>query len=405
MPHADTLRIVADEIIPLVPETFGRFGEVLQVPAQEITPTLVKNADVLLVRSVTRVDEKLVAGSKLRFVGSATIGEDHVDTEALARAGIVFRNAPGSNAESVVEYVLAALLTLAVRLERPLRGLTVGVVGCGHIGSRLAQRLPAFGVRVLQNDPPLADEAERAGQAHEYAGLDQVLAESDVVTLHVPLTTAGPYPTRHLIGAHELARLRRDAWLINTSRGAVVSNSALAAVLEVGALGAAVLDVWEGEPQPGETLLQLTAVATPHIAGYSWDGKVTGTLMLHVALVQDLGLPHQAWDAAAAFAGDEQDRLDLEPPPPMPEAEWLHALTRQLYDIEADDARMRTLLALPPTASAAMFNELRRTYPKRRAFQRHVLPDASLPEEFRIPVREGLHVSASAGAPATADTV
>ena len=389
------LRIVADENIPLVAEAFGSFGSVQCVPATSLTRALVHDADVLLVRSVTRVDEALVAGSRLRFVGSATIGADHIDAAALDRAGIVFRHAPGSNAESVVEYVLAALLTLALRTGQPLREQQIGIIGCGNIGSRLAQRLPAFGARVLPNDPPLAGAAAAEGREHPYVSLERVLAECDVVTLHVPLTATGPHPTRHLMGAAALAQLRPDAWLLNTSRGAVVSNAALRHALERGRMGEVVLDVWEGEPEPDSELLALASLATPHIAGYSWDGKVRGTLMLYHALVQALGLESR-WDTAAALASGPEDHLQLESPPPLPEFAWLHALTRQLYDIEQDDARMRSLRALPPAARAPAFRALRRTYPRRRAFHRHVLPDRALPEEFRAPVRDGLRISATA---------
>jgi erythronate-4-phosphate dehydrogenase len=407
------LRIIADENIPLAAEAFGRFGEVRCVPATTITRDLVRDADVLLVRSVTRVDEALVRGSRLRFVGSATIGADHIDEDALGRARITFRHAPGSNAESVVEYVLAALLVLGVRTGQPLRGKRVGIIGCGNIGSRLAQRLPAFGAAVLRNDPPLAAAAERAGQPHQFVALEHVLAECDVITCHVPLTSAGPHPTQHLIAECALAQLAPGAWLLNTSRGAVVSNASLAAALRRGAPGAVVLDVWEGEPAPDPELINLASLATAHIAGYSWDGKINGTIMLHRALVAALELdggldvdpaladrPPAAAVLDAALAPGPGDRLLLEPPPPsLGEAEWLHALTAQLYDIEQDDARMRTLILLPQSARAAAFRELRRTHPRRRAFQRHVLPDAVLPAEHRIAVQEGLLVSATAQVP------
>lgn len=388
------LRIVADENIPLVAEAFGRFGEVRTVPASSLTPALVRDADVLLVRSVTRVDAGLLAQSRIRFVGSATIGTEHVDIPALQERGIVFRHAPGSNAESVVEYVLAALLTLAVRRGDHLRDRQVGIIGCGNIGSRLAQRLPALGARVLCNDPPLAAMAEQAGRPHEYVSLERVLTECDVVTLHVPLTSAGPWPTRHLIADAALEQLKPGAWLLNSSRGAVVSNAALRRSLARAVPAELVLDVWEDEPEPDPELLALTDLATPHIAGYSWDGKVNGTVMLYHALVREFGLePH--WNAAAAFAPAPGDEARLEAPPPLPETQWLHALTRQLYDIEQDDARMRRLRALPAAARATAFRELRRTYPRRRAFQRHVLADAVLPAEFRVAVRTGLQVSAS----------
>lgn len=387
------LRIVADENIPLVAEAFGGLGPVRCVPATAITPALVRDADVLLVRSVTRVDEALVAGSRLRFVGSATIGADHVDAGALARAGISFRHAPGSNAESVVEYVLCALLALAARTGRPLRGTRVGIVGCGNIGSRLAARLPAFGAEVLANDPPLAEQAAAAGRAHPYVALERVLAECDVVTLHVPLTRGGPYATRHLIDAAALAGMGAGAWLINTSRGAVVDGAALQAALRRGAPAAAVLDVWENEPTPAPALLRLTALATPHIAGYSWDGKVNGTIMLHRALLKELG-SEAAWDAAAALRAGPGERLRLAAPAPASETRWLHDLALQLYDVEADDARMRSLLSLPAAGHAAAFRALRRDYPRRRSFARYSLPDGELPPHFRAAVREGLCVGA-----------
>jgi erythronate-4-phosphate dehydrogenase len=387
------LNIVADENIPLVAEAFGALGEVRSLPATAIDSAAVRAADVLLVRSVTRVDAALVAGSRLRFVGSATIGADHIDQDALASAGICFRHAPGSNAESVVEYVLAALLTLAQRAGESLRGKRVGVIGCGNIGSRLAARLPAFGAEVLRNDPPLQEQAERARRPHQYLSLPRVLAESDVITLHVPLTRTGPYPTHHLVDAAELAQLQRHAWLLSTSRGPVAANDALKHALQRGALGEAVLDVWEGEPEPDPELLALTALATPHIAGYSYDGKVAGTVMLYGALVRELGVEPR-WDPETALRPGPEDRLQLcAPAASLPELAWLRALVVQLYDIEGDDSRLRALLALPRSAHAAAFRELRKRYPRRRTFSRHWLPEAELPQRWRRAVREGLLVA------------
>lgn len=391
------LRIVADENIPLAGEAFGSLGEIRLLPGHAITAAAVRAADVLLVRSVTRVDGALIAGSRLRFVGSATIGTDHVDVAALAAARIPFHYAPGSNAESVVEYVLAALLSLAARRGVALRGTTIGVVGCGAIGSRLVARLPALGMRVLANDPPLAAAAERQDAPHAFAPLAQVLAEADVITLHVPLTTAGPFPTRHLVDAAELRRMRPAAWLVNTSRGAVVANGALRASLESGVPGAVVLDVWEGEPEPDPELIAHCALATPHIAGYSYDGKVAGTLMMYDALVRELGIA-STWDGSAALEMSARASAVLRPSAWTPgadavaEARWLHALVRQVCDIEADDARMRTLLTLPAGDRARGFQELRRSYPRRRSFSRYVLPENEIPAPLQRAVREGLRI-------------
>ena len=389
------LRIVADENIVFAREAFGGLGELRLLPAQDITPGSVGDADVLLVRSVTHVDARFAALRNLRFVGTATIGTDHFDGDALRAAGISVHAAPGSNAESVVEYVLAALLQLAATRGESLRGRTAGVVGCGSIGGRVAARLPALGLRVLRNDPPLARRAEADGAAHPYVPLEQVLAECDVVTLHVPLTRSGPDATQHLIGARELACLRPDAWLLNTSRGAVVDNHALHAALGGRASGATALDVWEHEPRFDPALVPLVDIATPHIAGHSFDGKVNGTIMLHDALVHEFGLVSH-WDPEAALAATAEDRLALEPSDipaaDQPEAAWLHALVRLLYPIARDDARMRTLLALHDGERALEFQRQRSRYPRRRSFHRFSLPAAAVPPAFRDAVRDALGV-------------
>ncbi len=385
---ASPLRILADENIPMAREAFGGLGVVRLAPGRALTPEAVREADVLLVRSVTRVDAALVEGSALRFVGSATIGTDHVDGAALRARGIAFAHAPGSNAESVVEYVLAALLRLAAARGASLRGKTAGIVGCGAIGGRLAAQLPAFGLRVLKNDPPLA---ERAGP-QDFVTLEALLAAADVVTLHVPLTREGRHATHHFLDGAALRRMQPGAWLLNTARGAVVSNAALLAALAEGRPGAAVLDVWEGEPSPDPALLRRVDLATPHVAGYSYDGKVQGTVMLYRALAAHLGLP-PAWDAEAAFAPGPDDRLALDPPDPsLSETAWLDALVRQMYDLAADDARLRRLLTLPSGERAAFFNDLRKHYPRRRAFARHTLPRRAVPPACRAAVEYGLRV-------------
>ena len=382
------LQIVADENIPFAQAAFKGLGTVVTLPGRAITPADVRDADALLVRSVTQVDAALLADSDVRFVGSATIGMDHVDEAYLEKRGTAFAHAPGSNAESVVEYVLAALLRLSARRGEALRGKVVGVVGCGHIGGRLAERLPALGLRVLKNDPPLA--AEQGGGA--FVDLADVLRESDVVTLHVPLTRHGAHATYHLIGEEALAQQQKEGWLINASRGPIIDGAALEAARACGRPAALVLDVWEGEPTPDPGLLRRTHLATPHIAGYSYDGKVQGTVMLYEALTSHFGLPRR-WDAEAAFAPSFQDHLTLNAPDPtLSETAWLDALVQQMYAIEADDARLRGLLAKPAEAHAAHFTDLRKRYPRRRAFARHTLAAEAVPEAYRRAVAEGLRV-------------
>jgi erythronate-4-phosphate dehydrogenase len=386
------LRILADENIPFVNEAFAGFGIVRSLPASQITPEAVRNCDVLLVRSVTRVDAALLDSSRVQFVGSATGGIDHVDLEYLQQRGITFAHAPGSNADSVVEYVLAALFELAVRRRISLRGRVAGIVGCGHIGGRLARRLPALGLEVLCCDPPLAEQSGHA----DFVSLEVLLKEADVVTLHVPLTRTGPYPTFHLIDAAALAHMRAAAWLINTSRGAVVDSQALLAARRQGRPAAVVLDVWESEPTPDPELIAQVDLATPHIAGHSFEGKTQGTLMLVDALAHHLKLEPEL-NSRDFLQADPEEGWELIPPDPcLSETEWLANLVRQMYDIAADDARFRTLmLHASDEQRAERFRLLRRNYPRRRSFSRYRIERARVPEAFREAVTQGLGVQLS----------
>jgi erythronate-4-phosphate dehydrogenase len=370
-----------------VKAAFGAMGDITRYPGREIGPDAVKTADVLLVRSVTSVDEALLDDSSVQFVGSATIGTDHVDRDYLDAAGIAFAHAPASNADSVADYVVAALLRLAQRRGVSLEGRTVGIVGCGNIGSRLARRLPALGLTVLKNDPP---RAESTDVPHDFVSLDRVLDRADIVTCHVPITTEGAHPTRHLLDAGALAHLSEEAWLINTSRGAVVDNDALLTALRADQLGAAVLDVWEGEPTPTAALVDAVDLATPHIAGYAYDGKVRGTTMLYEALCEYLDV-EQTWSADAVLAPDSPDALRCRAPDPrLPRTDWLDHLARQAYDLQADDGRMRAYLEQPAGERGDYFRHLRATYPTRREMQIQTVPGTGVPPAYRRAVTDGL---------------
>ena len=383
--------IVADENIPYVQEAFDSLGTVHLCAGHNITPAIVGDADALLVRSVTRVDRTLLGHSGIRFVGSATIGTDHVDEAYLAEREIAFAHAPGSNAESVVEYVSAALFHLAVSDRRTLMGKTVGIIGCGNIGGRLSQRLPALGLRVMKNDPPLAEVAETKGRVHDFVTLDEVLSDADIVTVHVPLTREGPYSTHHLFDKKTFDRMKPGAWLINSSRGSVVSNAALKEAMREGQLGAAVLDVWEGEPTPDPELVSMVNLATPHIAGYSYDGKVQGTVMLYQAMTDYFDLPRE-WDPEDVLAPGPMDHLSLEMPGKgISETEALYFCIRQMYDVRSDDIGMRRLIERPADEQGPYFNHLRKIYPRRRTFTRHqFVIDGDVP--YREAVEHGLCV-------------
>ncbi|MBY0280173.1 4-phosphoerythronate dehydrogenase [Candidatus Binatia bacterium] len=357
------MRIVADENIPLAREAFGAFGDVVLAPGRKIDRAMLADADVLVVRSVTRVDEALLDGSRVRFVGTATIGTDHVDLAALARRGIAFSAAPGCNARSVAEYVVAALLALEVDLGRELRGATIGVVGVGNVGSRVATLARALGMRVLLCDPPRAER--EAGFAGVSFGV--VVRAADVLTFHVPLERGGDHPTRHLLDAEAIEQLRPGAIVFNSSRGGVLDDDALAIACAAGRADA-VLDVWEAEPRPSAAMLGVVRFATPHIAGYSLDGKLAGTRMIAAALAAFLGAPAPPAETfhvpvAAPFlevhaSGRAAVRTAVE----------------RVYDLRADDARMRAALADAggvPEARGAAFDRLRRDYPVRREFAGH----------------------------------
>ncbi len=385
------LHIVADENIPAARALFGSLGSVRTAPGRDISPETVRHADMLLVRSVTRVDAALLDGSAVRFVGSATSGLDHIDLDYLRRRGIPFACAPGANADSVVEYALAALLHLAATQGEALRGKTLGIAGCGRIGSRLARRAAALGMKALLCDPPLAE----AGAAGEYLSLNALIRQADVLTLHVPLVRKGPHPTWHMIGRDELAALRPGAWLINTSRGAVIDNEALLEALQCSPQrpAAAALDVWEGEPVPSADLLRCVDIATPHIAGYSYDGKIAGAYMLRDAMVALPGMEEFAGKSAARHVCGEADMLSVYAPDPfLPETDWLHHIVRGMYDVWDDDRRMRRFWPVSQEEAARRFVALRRTYPERRAFSMRRLPREHVPEALREAVRDGLGV-------------
>ena len=383
-----SLTILADENIPLVREAFGPLGTVHTAAGRAIRPTDVSHVDALLVRSVTTVDANLIGDTALQFVGSATIGTDHIDRPLLEAKEIPFAHAPGSNADSVADYVITALLQQAVRTGTALAHCTVGVIGCGNTGSRVARRCEALGCTVLRNDPPRANAAPK--QAHGFVSLNALLATADIISLHVPLTHAGPYPTHHLIDAKALSALHADAWLVNTSRGGVVDANALQDALQRNQLGAALLDVWPNEPTPPLDLVSRAAIATPHIAGYAYDGKIRGTYMLYTALCRVLDQP-SPWTPRTALARHDPDTWMLSPPDArFSQTEALHALARQAYAIANDDARLRAIRAHPSSARAHDFSDLRRTYPMRREMQRYRVPAASLPADWHKAVANGL---------------
>lgn len=358
--------------MPYAEEAFRSLGDVVVLPPGSITREQTRDADLLCIRSTTRVDRALLEGSSVRFVGTATIGTDHMDLEYLEQAGIAWRSAAGCNANSVSEYVTAALLCLARRHQFTLEGKTIGVIGVGHVGSLVVKKAEALGLRTLQNDPPRREAqgreiAERGGQKTEFVSLQHVLKHADIITLHAPLTRTGRHSTFHLADAKFFQRLKPGCVFLNTARGPVADSDALIGAMDRGIVAHAVLDTWEGEPAFRNDVLSRMDLGTPHIAGHSFDGKVMGTVMVFREACRFLGVA-PTWTPDA-----------LLPKPVVPEINRnaagrdeeavLWELVREVYDIEADDRRMRQAATDDEKQRREMFEQLRQNYPVRREFR------------------------------------
>lgn len=350
------LRILADENMPHVEPWFdGLAASLTRLPGRNLRKADLMETDVLLVRSVTRVNAELLAGTPVRFVGSATIGTDHVDTDWLAEQDIAFHHAPGCNAQSVVDWVLSVFARLHLDHDLSWWQQTIGIVGAGNVGGLLAKRLNTLGVRTLVCDPPRAEKEDQAG----FTDLDTLLTAADIVCLHAPLVRDGQHPTLGMIGAEQLAKLKPGAWLLNAGRGPVIQEAPLQQVLDNGHIKA-VLDVWPDEPRVSERLLNAVEQASPHVAGYSQEGKWTGTRMLAEALYQWAGESLPAGpDYPAAPKLDASFFITASP-------EQLGSeLIQALHDPARDTVAMHQSVkegAVQPSD----FDALRKAYPKRR---------------------------------------
>jgi erythronate-4-phosphate dehydrogenase len=300
------MKIVVDDKIPYIQEKLRLLAdEVTALSGSQIGAADVKDADALIVRTRTRCDETLLKGSKVQLIATATIGFDHIDADYLQQAGIAWTNCPGCNAGSVAQYVECSLLLSQQQKGIDLSQTTIGIVGCGHVGSKVRRVAERLGMRVLVCDPPVGHP--------DFVTMDVIEREADIISFHVPLTHDGEYATCHLADAAFFSRLQHQPYIINTSRGEVVDNDALLEALNKGLVRDAVLDVWEHEPQLNLALLQQVFIGTPHIAGYSADGKVNADNMVIDALCQHFRLPHPGMIVPPSLpAGHPKDTaLDL----------------------------------------------------------------------------------------------
>ncbi len=355
-------KILADENIPFAEEAFSRFGPVQLISGREITNEILKPYNILIVRSVTKVNEQLLEGTGVKFVGTTTIGLDHIDTDYLQKMHIGYANAPGCNADSVAEYIFAALFNLASEGKFSLENYSIGIIGCGNIGSRVAGIAAAAGMKLFKNDPPL----QRKTGNPSFCSYEEAVS-ADIITYHVPLNIGGPDNTFHMLSSPQLNSFNKGKIILNASRGSVVSNDDLKDYLTKNK-NRIILDVWEGEPFIDLELLNLIWLGTPHIAGYSLEGKVNGTIMIFNSLSKFL-----------------KDNQKWQPPMPAirnpvinyPESgsteRALDELISGIYNIREDDRRLRQIPYGPKDETGHFFDGLRKNYPVRREFTNYTV--------------------------------
>ena len=349
------MKVVCDSAIPFLKGALEPYCQVVYARGSEISRDMVKDADALVVRTRTICNADLLEGSKVRFIATATIGYDHIDTKWCGSHGIRWTNAPGCNSWSVQQYTGSLLVTMSRSLGFAFRDKTIGVVGAGNVGSKVARLAALLGFRVLLCDPP---RARREGWG-QFVTLDEIIGRCDIITLHVPLIHDGEDATFHMFDGDVLGRMNKDQILINTSRGEVVDGAALKKALARNRILAASLDVWENEPQIDTELLSLLFTGTPHIAGYSVDGKATGTTMSVQALGRFFDMPCRDWEVTQVPPSLQPLEFSIDTAGKTPQEVLADAILHT-YDIKADDAALR--------ASVATFEKQRSHYPVRREF-------------------------------------
>ena len=380
--------IVADSKIPFLEGVFEPYADVRYLDPGEITPETVRDADALIVRTRTKCNAALLEHSRVGIVATATIGTDHIDINWCITHGIVCASAAGCNAASVAQYMNSALLRVSLRHNVDLRGKTLGVIGCGNVGTKVAAAAAALGLNVLLNDPPRVRWEKLTG----FVDLETIQREADFITLHVPLWDAeyGPWRTEHMADEAFFRGLKRKPFFFNASRGDVVDESALKDAIKSGLISGAVLDVWHNEPEIDRELLSLVELATPHIAGYSADGKANGTAMAVEAVVKksflwindkfylhDMrplreSIQQVKADILAKVPAPANPVVTLDPASPHPLADAVFAS----YDVAEDDAALR--------AAPEKFESLRGSYRVRREFPAYtVRSDKPMPSVFR----------------------
>ena len=353
------MKIIIDDKIPYIRGAFEDVAEVIYLPGSKTTAEIVRDADAIVTRTRTICNEKLLAGSSVKFIATATIGYDHIDTDYCDAAGIKWTNAPGCNSKSVEQYIASALMVLAETKKLKLKDLCIGIVGVGNVGSKVAKICEILGMKVLLNDPP----RERAEGPDKFVSLETIKNEADIISLHVPLNIKGEDATFHMGNESFFSALKKRPVLINSCRGEVIKTDAVKKALKTKQISAFVCDCWENEPDLDLELLGMTEIATPHIAGYSKDGKAKGTLMSVLAISDFFGLGLNNWQPSGVeLPTNPIIEIDGEG---MNEQEVFSKAILHTYDIRHDDKLLRL--------SPEHFEQQRGDYPTRREFQAFIV--------------------------------
>ncbi len=355
------MKIVADMNIAYVKEAFADFGEVELISGRDINNNHLKDAAILLVRSVTRVNQELLENTGIQFVASATIGLDHIDRKYLAEKGIGFANAPGASAKSVADYVTAALLLIKTKKDINLTDMTLGIIGAGNVGSSVLERAKALGIRCLLNDPPKKRQTDNP----IYLPLTEVLKQSDILSIHVPLNRSGQDKTLYLVDDEFISLMKPGTVLINTSRGQVIDETALRAGRNK--IADLILDVWEHEPNISIETLDLADIATPHIAGYSYEGKIRGTIMIYQACCQFFS-KNEKWDFDSYLQSSKPPVIDV-----TKSNNIVFDAVNKAYPIMEDDRELRAIKEIKPDQQGFFFDQARKNYHLRREFSHYLL--------------------------------
>jgi len=356
------MKIVCAETVLLGKQAFSNAGKTVILPDREITRDDLLDADALIVRSKTKINRELLHDTPVQFVGTATAGTDHIDAAWLESKGIYWSSSPGCNANSVSEYLIAALLVLGKRHGFDLEGKTIGIIGCGNVGSRVVKKCEALGMTVLRNDPPLA----AISTDPDFQPLENLLSESDIVTLHVPLVKDGPWPTARMADYRFFEQLKPGTIFINAARGSICDYDALLDAKAAGAVSRMILDVWSPEPAFRTDVLKMADLASPHIAGHSYEGKLNGTVACYNELCNFFEI-QKTWDIAESLPEPDVPNLKIDCNG-RDDEEVLHEIVQQIYNIETDDTLIRETAVPDEIDRARNFDALRKTYRVRREF-------------------------------------